>query len=265
MAVRKRICYYKTFQDDFVESANQAFTLPEDYTWIRSGRWARFLSAALYGAGYLFAALYGKLCLHLSIVRNVDWKAYRGCGAVVYGNHTQPIGDVFVPALVCAPKRCYSVASPANLGIPVLGALLPWMGALPIPDSLSKLPQFLRAVAQRLEEHCCVIVYPEGHVWPYCTQIRPYPATAFDYAVKNHVPAFCMTTTYQARRFSSKPRLTVYLDGPFYPDKSLSRQAQKQKLRDEVYACMVKRSQNSTYQYVEYRPAEEKTETGKDI
>ncbi|MCD8367395.1 MAG: 1-acyl-sn-glycerol-3-phosphate acyltransferase [Clostridiales bacterium] len=255
MAARKRIYYYKTFQDDFVESADQAFALPEHYAWIRDGRGARLLGALLYAAGYLFAAVYGKLCLHLKIVRSVDWKAYRDSGAVVYGNHTQPLGDVFVPALVCAPKRCYTIASPANLGIPVIGPLLPWMGALPIPGSLSKLPQFLRAVQQRLRERCCVVVYPEGHVWPYCTQIRPYPETSFDYAVKNRVPAFCMTTTYQARRFSDKPRLTVYLDGPFYPDEGLPRQEQKQQLRDQVFACMEQRSQNSTYQYVEYRPA----------
>ncbi|MCC8099254.1 MAG: 1-acyl-sn-glycerol-3-phosphate acyltransferase [Clostridiales bacterium] len=262
MADRKRIRYYKTFQDDFVESADQSFALPEDYIWIRDGKGARLVRVVLCAVAYLFAAVYGKLCLHLSIVRNVDWREYRGSGAVVYGNHTQPVGDVFIPVLVCAPKRCYMVASPANLGIPVLGPLLPWMGALPIPGSPSKLPRFLRAVQQRLREKCCVVVYPEGHVWPYCTQIRPYPETSFDYAVKNHVPAFSMTTTYQARRFSDKPRLTVYLDGPFYPDEGLPRQEQKRQLRDEVFACMVARSRNSTYQYVEYRPEAERPADG---
>ncbi|MCD7887886.1 MAG: 1-acyl-sn-glycerol-3-phosphate acyltransferase [Clostridiales bacterium] len=259
---RKRICYYKTFQDDFVESADQDYALRSDYTWIRDGRWAKLLSAALYGAGYLFAALYGKLCLHLKIVRAVDWKAYRDSGAVVYGNHTQPIGDAFVPALVCAPKRCYVVVSPANLGIPVLGRLLPRMGALPIPGNLAQMPRFLRAVGQRLREKNCVVVYPEGHVWPYCTQIRPFPETSFDYAVNSHVPAFCMTTTYQARRFSGKPRLTVYLDGPFYPDQKLPRREQKKQLRDQVLACMEQRSQRSTYQYIEYRPAAQRGRDG---
>ncbi|MCD8010376.1 MAG: 1-acyl-sn-glycerol-3-phosphate acyltransferase [Lachnospiraceae bacterium] len=254
MAARKNIYYYKTFQDDFVESAQQDFTLPEDYTWIRNGRRARLRSAVVYGAGYLFGVLYGKFCLHLKIVRAADWKKYRDQGAVVYGNHTQPLGDVFIPGLVCSPKRCYTIVSPANLGIPGIGPLLPWLGALPIPDNLSQMSSFLRAVQQRLQEKHCVTVFPEGHVWPYCTQIRPYPATAFDYAVKNRVPAFCMTTTYQARRFSRKPKLTVYLDGPFYPDESLSRPQQKKQLRDQVLACMKKRSRNSTYQYVEYRP-----------
>ncbi len=257
MADTNRVRYYKTFQDDFVESSDQDFTLPEDYVWIRESKTAKLARPILYAIAYLFALLYGKIAFHLKIVRTVDMKRYRDIGAVVYGNHTQPIGDVFAPALVCAPKQCYTIASPANLGIPVIGTLLPWMGALPIPSDFKQMRKFLSAVRQRLQENNCIIVYPEQHVWPYCTQIRPYPATSFDYAVKNKVPAFCMTTTYQHRRFSEKPRATVYLDGPFYADASLSPQAQKEALRDQVYACMQKRSKQSTYQYMEYRPMQE--------
>ncbi len=260
MSSKKQIRYYKTLHDDFVESSDQDYTLPENFVWIRQSKRARFVRPILYAIGYLFALIYGKTVLHLKIVKAVDMKDYRNTGAVVYGNHTQPIGDVFVPGLVCAPKQCYTIASPANLGIPIIGALLPWMGALPIPSDFKQMKNFLGAVHQRLQENNCVIVYPEQHVWPYCTQIRPYPATSFDYAVKNRVPAFCMTTTYQRRRFSKKPKTTVYLDGPFYADVSLSPQAQKEALRDQVYACMQKRSEQSTYQYVEYRPMQEAEE-----
>lgn len=264
MSSKKQIRYYKTFQDDFVESSNQDFVLPEDYVWIREDKGARFARSVLYAIAYLFALIYGKIVLHLKIVRTVDMKDYRNTGAVVYGNHTQPIGDVLVPALVCAPKRCYTIASPANLGIPVIGATLPWMGALPIPSDFRQMKKFLGAVRLRLRESNCIIVYPEQHVWPYCTQIRSYPATSFDYAVKNKVPAFCMTTTYQHRRFSAKPRVTVYLDGPFYADASLSPQAQKEALRDQVYACMQKRSELNAYQYMEYRSMQEATGDGNE-
>ncbi|MCD7756004.1 MAG: 1-acyl-sn-glycerol-3-phosphate acyltransferase [Firmicutes bacterium] len=257
MAAAKKIQYYRTFQDDFVESANQSFALPEDYVWVRAGVGAKIARVVLYVTVYLLGAVYGKLVLHLKIVRNVNMKDFRRSGAVVYGNHTQPLGDVFLPLLACAPKWCYTVASPANLGIPVIGRLLPWLGALPIPQGFDRMKKFLSAVNQRVQEGHCVVVYPEQHVWPYCTQIRPYGATAFDYAVKNKVPAFCMTTTYQARRFSQKPKTTLYLDGPFYADAEQSQRVQKEQLRDQVYACMKQRSKMSTYQYIEYRPADE--------
>lgn len=80
MAARKQVRYYKTFQDDFVESARQDFTLRSDYVWIRDSRRARLLRAVLCAIGYVFAALYGKLILHV-IVREVGWKACRDSGA----------------------------------------------------------------------------------------------------------------------------------------------------------------------------------------
>ncbi|MCD7807245.1 MAG: 1-acyl-sn-glycerol-3-phosphate acyltransferase [Lachnospiraceae bacterium] len=255
MADKTGVRYYKTFQDDFVESPDQNFALTDHYVWIRTGLTARIARSLLYAVGCLFGWIYGKLVLRLRIIREVDLKKFSDTGAVVYGNHTQPVGDVFIPALVCAPKRCYTVASPANLGIPVIGSLLPWMGALPVPDNRKKMKEFLSAVQQRLQEKNCVIVYPEQHVWPYCTFIRPFSATAFDYAVRNKVPAFCMTTTYQRRRFSKKPGITVYLDGPFYAEESLSFKEQKEMLRNQVYSCMCKRSEQNTCRYIEYRPA----------
>lgn len=178
-------------------------------------------------------------------------------GMVVYANHTQMIGDVFTPILVCRPKRGYTIVSPANLGLPVIGKILPDLGALPIPGDFRHMKQFTKAVQERLAQGGCVFVYPEAHVWPYCTYIRPYPDTAFSYAVENHVPAFCMTTTYQKRKHGKTPRQTVYLDGPFYADETLSRHEQRKKLHDEVYACMLERSKESNFEYIIYRPAED--------
>ncbi len=264
MSEHRQTRYYKTFQDDFVESSNQSFSLNEDYVWIRTGFGASIARSVLYVVARFVAFIYGKLFLHLNIARNVDMKKYRNTGAVVYGNHTQPVGDVFVPALICSPKKCYTIASPANLGIPVIGSLLPWMGALPIPNHMEQMKKFRAAVNQRIQEGNCIVVYPEQHVWPYCTQIRPYSATSFDYAVKNKVPAFCMTTTYHPRRFSEKPKAILYLDGPFYADANLSQKAQKEQLRDTIYACMQERARLSTYSYITYRPIQE-AEHGNEV
>lgn len=57
MAARKQVRYYKTFQDDFVESAGQDFTLRSDYVWIRDGRGARLLRAVLCAIGYVYACM----------------------------------------------------------------------------------------------------------------------------------------------------------------------------------------------------------------
>ena len=78
-------------------------------------------------------------------------------------------------------------------------------------------------------------------------------------AVLLDVPSFALTTTYHRRRFSRKPQTVTYLDGPFYPDHSLPPRARAQALRDEIYKTMVRRSQESDYEYIRYVKKEEKT------
>lgn len=177
---------------------------------------------------------------------------YQQHGYFLFGNHTQPIGDVFLPAIVCAPKRIYTIANPANLGIPVIGKLLPMLGALPIPNTTHGLRKFNLAVQQKIEEKHCVVIYPEAHVWPYCTWIRPFPASSFRFPVNCAVPAFCTTVTYQKKGTRKKPAVTVYVDGPFWPNQTLHPKEQQKQLQEQIYCCMQRRSQNSTYSYIQY-------------
>ena len=51
----------------------------------------------------------------------------------------------------------------------------------------------------------------------------------------------------------------TYLDGPFYPDHSLPPRARAQALRDEIYKTMVRRSQESDYEYIRYVKKEAST------
>jgi len=122
----------------------------------------------------------------------------------------------------------------------------------PAPESFRGMKKFNEAIRQRIREGNCVVLYPEAHVWPWYTGIRPFPATSFGFQVECSAPSFCMTTTYQKRKHGKKPGITIYLDGPFYPDTSLPMKKQKNRLRDEIYNCMTRRSKNSTYQYIIY-------------
>lgn len=212
----------------------------------------RMISKCLYLLATLFAIPYCRFWLHVKIENRSILRHCTKTGCFLYGNHTQPMGDVFIPVSALALKRIYVAVSPANLGIPVLGPLLPMLGALPLPDGVTGMKKFIEAIHLRIIERRCVVFYPEAHVWPWYTGIRPFPPASFGFPVECCVPSFCMTTTYQKRKYGEKPGITVYLDGPFYPDSSLPKRKQKEQLRDEIYGCMVRRSQNSTYQYVYY-------------
>lgn len=258
MSKPKEIRYYTGFDDEFVKTPDQNYRLPENYKWVKDGLGDKIIRTIIGFFGRIFARIYGKF-LHVKIVRNADLSKFKHTGIVVYGNHTQPVGDAFNPLIVCRPKKCYTVASTANLALPVIGKLIPRF-ILPVPQTVAETRQFLTALNKRLENNDCVIVYPEAHVWEYCPFIRPFPATSFSYAAENNVPAFCMTATYQKRKRGKKPKMVIYLDGPFYADNNLPKNERKQKLRDEVYRCMSGRSNNSNISYIDYRAVQEKTD-----
>lgn len=252
MKKETEVRYYNSYTDDFSMTENQDYTLPEDYEWVRKDLRSRILSALSYAAAWLFSTIYCRLFLHVRFRNRHVLKETKKTGAFLYGNHTQPIGDVFNPALACLPNRIYTLASPANLGIPVLGRVLPYLGALPVPDELTGMRKLTKAIEYRLVQKRCIVVYPEAHVWEYYTGIRPFPSTSFKYPVKYSVPTYAMTTTYQPRRLGRHPKITIYLDGPFYPDNTQSRNQQAEALRDTVYNCMLGRSQNSSCDYMHY-------------
>lgn len=244
----KKIFYYETLQDDFFDDGKE-HRLSDGYRWIRTDFWSRFLSAFIYALAIIFSNVYCRIFLHVKIVGAKSVRKEKS-GFFIYGNHTQPIGDVFNPALVCFPKRIYTVANAANMDLAFIGKILPYLGALPIPETVSGMKRFQKAIEYRINGGHPVIIYPEAHVWEYYTGIRPFGATSFKYPVNLDTPVYCMTTTYKKRKFGKKPKTVIYIDGPFAADGSKKERAEK--LCKQVYKCMVKRSKQSDCEYIEY-------------
>ena len=249
---KERIRYYRNFSQDFEEAPVQDFKLSEDYRYIRENGGERFLSAFIYSLAVIVGLPFCKLHLGVKYKNRKAFKILNKQGAFIYANHTQPVGDVFLPALGCFPKRIYTVVSPANFSLPVIGKVLPYLGALPVADTLSGMKAFNGAVERRIKEGKIVTIYPEAHVWEYCTQLRPFNDTSFKFPAKSGVPVFAMTVTYQKRRFGKKPKTTVYIDGPFYPDETLSIRERAQDLHQKVYSRMKMRIRHSNYEYIRY-------------
>ncbi len=248
-----RTIYYKSLTDDVVESKDQHRKIPKDYVWVHTDKLWRIGSILLYQLARAFTFFYCRLFLRMRVVGRKKIRACKDEGCFLYGNHTQPIGDAFTPVKVCGKKRVYVMASPANFGVPVVGTLLPILGIIPVPDSVDDTASFMKTVDCRIGEKSCVVIYPEAHVWPYYTGVRPFGVESFHFPVADNAPVYCMTSTYQKRKFGKRPRTTVYVDGPFLAPKDLNKRKKREWLRDEVFECMKKRSQNSTYEYVRYR------------
>ena len=111
---------------------------------------------------------------------------------------------------------------------------------------------FLDEIAKKIEQDKCVMIYPEAHIWPYYTKIRPFTDASFRYPVQLKCPVMCFTNTYQKRKHGQKPRIVTYIDGPFYQDESLKGKARKEALRNQVYDAMVERSKLNTIELAKY-------------
>ena len=102
-------------------------------------------------------------------------------------------------------------------------------------------------------------IFPEAHIWPFYTGIRPFPDTAFRYPVKENAPVIAMVTTYRKRRglfrFLKKPGMTVTLSQPMYPRQDLAPKQAQQELRDRVHHFMVEvSSSRENVAYIRYEP-----------
>ncbi|MBE6623470.1 MAG: 1-acyl-sn-glycerol-3-phosphate acyltransferase [Ruminococcaceae bacterium] len=248
--------YYSSFLDDFEKSADQNFKLPDDYKYIKTSFLSRIISEIIYGTAVVFGGIYCKVFLHMKIKGRKNLKGIKS-GFFIYGNHTQPVGDVFIPALCVLPKRIYTVVSPANYGIPVIGKILPYLGALPVAGSFSGIKKLNDAIGTRLEQKHPVVIYPEAHVWEYYTGIRPFPETSFRFPVKFNKPSFAMTVTYRKGKVFKKPVMEVFLDGPFYPEGNNIKE-KTEDLHGKVISAMKDRSKNSNYCYITYEKTENK-------
>lgn len=205
-----------------------------------------------------FAFLFLKLKYHHKIVNKDLIHQAEEQGFFIYGNHTNPVADAFIPTKVCYPRHAYVIVHPNNVSMPVLGRITPSLGAIPLPDDMDAARNFMKAIQLKIKQNKGVMIYPEAHIWPFYTKIRPFTDASFRYPVQLKTPVFSLTNTYIRRNNKSdKPQIVTYIDGPFFADKTLSAKEQKKQLRDQVYNAMVSRSASNNIELIKYIRAEE--------
>ena len=251
---KRRIIYYTDeLNDEFSRAQITPRTIDGSYVYDHTSLWKRFTHFFWYRiVATPIAFLYTKLVFHHRTVNKKLLHEYAHTGYFLYGNHTQDIADAFIPNMLHVAKETYVIVHPNNVSMPILGKITPSLGALPLPDDMAAYRNFLRAVEKRIAQGCKVVIYPEAHIWPFYTGIRPFPDTSFQYPIRCDVPVFCFTNTYQKRKRSKKPRIVTYIDGPFYPNADLPVRERKKELRDRVHACMCERAKASDVTWIHY-------------
>lgn len=252
--MQERVIYFEDeANDEFSSAVITPRVIDENYKYVHTSLFKRFTHFFWYRmVATPIAWLYAKIFHRYKIIGRKKVKPYKRSGYFLYGNHTHHLYDTLIPSLISMPKDAYVIVHPNNVSMPYLGRVTPSMGAIPLPDNRTAYRNFRAAIEYRIEKGCAVAIYPEAHIWPYYTKIRPFPDTSFTYPIKCGVPIFIYTNTYQKRRFSQKPRIVTYVDGPFFPDSELSLSADRARLRDIAYRTMVMRAKNSNVEYIKY-------------
>jgi len=253
---KKQVVYYyeDELNDEFSGVDVKPKKVDDKYRYIRRNPFFYILRFILYRliaipVSYIFL----RIKFGLKIKNKKALKEAKKTGAYIYANHTQMMADPFIPTMVTYPRGIYVVVNSANMSLKGLGWALPYLGALPLPDNMSGMKNFLGALEWHSKKNHNIMIYPEAHIWPYYTGIRPFKSTSFKYPIKYGKPVYCFTNVYVKRgRKGNKVGMTTYVDGPFYPNTELAGREQEQELRDRVYAKMLERSKLNEIEVIKY-------------
>jgi len=159
----------------------------------------------------LVAKVYSKLKFRVKFINGDLLKKFNGETVFVYGNHTNVPHDAFAVNALSFSKNISFLVSPDNVAISGTRLFMSMVGSIPVPNKLSGMRNFTKCI-----ENICnnpgkkgriIVVYPEAHIWPYYTKIRPFTDQSFQYPVQYNSKVFSMTTTYQPRKNSDKVKI----------------------------------------------------------
>lgn len=249
----KTFYYQDELHDDFAGTDISTAKIDGNYQYISRNPVRKVFQWIFY---HLIATplvwLYNKIGHGEKIVGRRKLKPYRKTGYFLYGNHTRAAGDCYSPTLISFPRKAYIIANPDAVSIPGIRRIVQDLGVIPLPSDIASARNFHKALEELSGRGNPVAIYPEAHIWPYYTKIRPFPDGSFRYPAEFRKPVFTFTTTYKKRGILPLQRATVYIDGPFFPDSAKNPKENRTMLRESAYEAMCRRSAASTFERYQY-------------
>ncbi len=250
---KKKLYYSDELNDDFafqkikVQKAEKAFKyIHKNPFWIAS----EFVLYHIFARAITWTL--NKIVFHQSIENRIVLRKCRHKGYFIYANHTLGMADAFTPNLL-KRKKNYIIVGREAVSIKGIKTIVTMLGAIPVYKSLDEFKPFHDCIKTRIKEGKSITIYPEAHIWPYYTKIRPFKKDSFHYPVELNAPVFVLTNTWQKRRFGKKPKLVSYISGPFYPNNELGRNEAEKDLRERVLYEMTRVTRSvKQVEYIKY-------------
>ena len=251
----KRKYYYSDeLNDDFAMAKIKVDKHSKPFKYVHTNPFWRFFEMLTYYIlGRLIGFLVGKIGFHQRIKNRQILKRYKKKGYFIYANHTHGLVDAITPSQTSG-KRNHIIVSRETISVPGIKGLVSMLGVIPIYKDISEFEDFNNCIKKRITQGKSITIYPEAHIWPCYTKIRPFKKDSFRFPVDLKTPVYVLTNTWQKRRFSKKLKVVSYLSGPLLPDESLPRNEAIEDLRNRVLFEMVKVTRSvkqiDKYQYI---------------
>ena len=244
---KTKIIYWSDeLNDDFDEVGLERPPVPENYRYLR-----RF-----HVLGWIFYYLIAKPWLGLycifhgiKVKGKENLKKLKHTGYFIYSNHVA-ISDVFKFAAYAVPtKRVNIIGYSDTLSMKFVGALVKYLGYLPIPNDIENMKKLKEAVKVLTDKKEIVLIYPEAHIWPYYTKIRNFKDVSFTYPAEFNKPILPAVTIWRGKE-GKKPKQTIIFGKPIYPNPELTPLENKKFLHEQ---CLLQMKEiSSKYPQVEY-------------
>ena len=117
-------------------------------------------------------------------------------------------------------------------------------GGIPIPtDNMRAMVKFKNALEEVLENKKWLHFFPEGSMWFFYPDVRPFKKAVFKYAVKYDRPIIPIALSFRPRKgitklFTKKPCVDLHIGEPLFANKNLSRVEAIDELHKTAYHVM---------------------------
>lgn len=235
--------YKDEVNDDFSQNNIAPQQIPENYRFYNPNKIVRFFNL-LFRQCIIIPILWlaSKFIYQTKVINKKAFKKVKGKGYFLYSNHTNNFDPINHACLMDSLRFSAIIAGPETFSIKGIRWLVRAIGAFPTPTSIKLYKPFRDCIDYHIKERHKVVIYPEAHIWPYCTMIRNFKSVSFRYPVDLDAPIMVSTTTYRKRKHRTSPQIIMYIDGPFYPNKDLPFKERIEDLRNQAYNAMKKRS-----------------------
>ena len=176
-------------------------------------------------------------------------------GVISCSNHINMWDYIGVMSAI-KPFKPYTIVWAPNVS-GESGKLVRLVNGIPIPEGdLSASYAFNKAIVELLKNKKWLHVYPEGSMWEYYAQIRPFKKGAAHFAAKYDLPVLPMGYSYREagwlrkKVFHQPAKLTLSIGEPLFINKDLPFEEQEIDLIKRMHkaVCELAKVENNLYE-----------------